>query len=169
MTTSIPPDYGWEPSLEMSLPDKIKQDLRTSLKNKDPVVRDTLRQIMAEFPNLTVPVKVPLEGGGVKNATRPKRPEEITDDEVIGIIQKLVKSEKTVLEARREETSPYLQTLERYLPRMASRQDIEAWIQQNIDFSQFKSPMQAMGPIMQHFGRQADGNQVKQILQEMTR
>jgi hypothetical protein len=50
---------------------------------------------------------------------------------------------------------------------MASREEIEAWIEQNIDFTQFKSPMQAMGPIMAHFGKQADGSQVKQILQEM--
>ena len=52
---------------------------------------------------------------------------------------------------------------------MAAREDITVWIAANIDFSQFKSPMQAMGPIMKHFGKQADGNLVKQILSEMTR
>jgi uncharacterized protein YqeY len=167
MDPSNPAQYGWDPALDVSLPEKIKQDLKRSLKNKDHAVRDALRQIMSEFPNLTVPVKVHLEDGAVKDTTRPKRPEEITDDEVVGIIQKLVKSEKSVLQAKREKTSAYLQTLERYLPRMASRKEIEAWIEQNIDFSQFKSPMQAMGPIMKHFGKQADGSQVKQILQEM--
>jgi hypothetical protein len=29
--------------------------------------------------------------------------------------------------------------------------------------------MQAMGPIMKHFGKTADGNLVKAILQEMTK
>jgi uncharacterized protein YqeY len=167
MNPSNHAEYGWDPTLDVSLPDKIKQDLKRSLKNKDHAVRDALRQIMSEFPNLTVPVKVHLEDGGIKDTTRPKRPEEITDDEVVGIIQKLVKSEKSVLQAKQEKTSAYLQTLERYLPRMASREEIEAWIEQNIDFTQFKSPMQAMGPIMTHFGKQADGSQVKRILQEM--
>jgi hypothetical protein len=50
---------------------------------------------------------------------------------------------------------------------MAAREDIVTWITANIDFTQFKSPMQAMGPIMKNFGKQADGNLVKQILQEM--
>ena len=52
---------------------------------------------------------------------------------------------------------------------MAGREEISAWIEANIDFSQFKSPMQAMGPIMKHFGKQADGSQVKEILQQMAK
>ncbi|MEA2060785.1 MAG: hypothetical protein U9P10_09835 [Thermodesulfobacteriota bacterium] len=36
-----------------------------------------------------------------------------------------------------------------------------------MDFSNFKSPMQAMGSVMKHFGKLADGNQVKAILQKM--
>jgi hypothetical protein len=36
-----------------------------------------------------------------------------------------------------------------------------------VDFSTIKSPMQAMGTVMKHFGKLADGNQVKGILQGM--
>jgi uncharacterized protein YqeY len=168
MAASNQMKYGWDQKMGVSLLDKNKQDLKTAMRNKDHAVRDAIRQVMSEFPHLTVPVQYEEEGV-VKHSTRPKRPEEITDDEVIGIIQKLVKSEKTVLQAKQEESSPYLQTLEHYLPRMATREEIQAWIKENIDFSQFKSPMQAMGPIMRHFGKQADGNQVKQILQEMAK
>ena len=166
--TSSKSDYGWNQGMELLLPEKIRQDLKTAMRNKDSSVRDALRQVMSEYPTLTVPVKVELEDGRTKDTTRPKREEEITDDEVIGIIRKLIKSEKTLLDARQENTSAYLQTLECYLPQMASREDIERWIRENIDFSGFKSPMQAMGPIMKHFGKQADGNLVKQVLQELT-
>ncbi len=155
--------YGWDKETGLALPDKIKLDLKTALKNKDHGVRDALRQIMSEYPGLTVPLT--LESG--KKTTRPKKPAEITDDDVLDIIRTLVKSEKIVLEAKQEESSEYLQTLARYLPQMAAREDIVTWITANIDFTQFKSPMQAMGPIMKHFGKQADGNLVKQILQEM--
>ena len=48
---------------------------------------------------------------------------------------------------------------------MASEDEIVAWVNDNIDFSQFKSKMQAMGPIMKHFGARADGNVVRSILQ----
>ena len=41
-----------------------------------------------------------------------------------------------------------------------------AWIDENIDVAEYKSPMQAMGTIMKHFGKLADGNMVKGLLQE---
>jgi uncharacterized protein YqeY len=166
--TSSESEYGWDQGMAMSLPKKLRKDLTAAMRNKEPVVRDAVRQVMSEYPNLTLPVKVELEDGRTKDTTRPKREEEITDEEVIGIIRKLIKAEKTVLEVRQENTSRYLQILETYLPQMATREEIESWIRQNIDFAGFKSPMQAMGPIMKHFGKQADGNLVKQVLQEMT-
>ena len=96
MTESETDEYGWDKGQPMSLHDKIRQDLKTAMRSKDDTVRNTVRQIMAEFPNLTVPIT--LESG--KKTTRLKKPEEITDDDVIDIIRKLVKSEKTVLEAK---------------------------------------------------------------------
>lgn len=165
MTNSATNEYGWSSGTGMSLTAKIKQDLKSALRNRDHGVRDTLRQIMSEFPGLTVPIT--LESG--KKTTRPKKLEEITDDDVIDIIRKLIKSEHTVLEARKQGTSEYLETLERYLPRMADRQEIADWIGANIDFAAFKSPMQAMGVIMKHFGKRADGRLVKQVLEDMNR
>ncbi len=155
--------YGWDQEMPLSLLEKIKEDLKTSLRNKDIAVKDALRLIMAEFPKLTVAIT--LESG--KKTTRLKKPEEISDDDIIGIVRGLVKSEKTVLEAKQEDTSEYLQILEAYLPEMASREEITEWIEENIDFSQFKNKMQAMGTIMKHFGKLADGATVKDILSKM--
>jgi uncharacterized protein YqeY len=115
---------------------------------------------MSEFFKLTVPVT--LEGG--KKSTRPKQAEEITNDDIIGIIQGLIKSEHIVLEAKQEATSAYLQILEAYLPRQVAREEIVDWVRGNIDFSQFKNKMQAMGVIMKHFGKTADGKLVNDIL-----
>ena len=163
MTDNSKGNYGWDQEMPMSLLEKIKEDLKASLRNKDIEVKDALRLIMAEFPRLTVPIT--LESG--KKTTRLKKPEEISDDEIIGIVRGLVKSEKTVLEAKQEDTSEYLQILEAYLPKMASREEITEWITENVDFSQFKNKMQAMGAIMQHFGTGADGNRVKAVLQKL--
>ena len=156
-------NYGWDQEMPLSLLEKIREDLKTSLRNKDIAVKDALRLIMAEFPKLTVPIT--LESG--KKTTRLKKPEEISDDDIIGIVLGLVKSEKTVLEAKQEDTSVYLQILEAYLPKMASREEIAEWIEENIDFSQFKNKMQAMGTIMKHFGKLADGATVKDILSKL--
>jgi len=149
----------------MSLLEKLKADLKTAMINKNTDARNTIRQIMSEFPKLTVPIT--LESG--KKTTRPKRPEEITDEDIQDVIRSLVKSEKIVLELTKADSSAYLEILESYLPRMASRAEIEDWIRANIDFSKFKSPIQAMGPIMKHYGKLADGNLVKEILQEISK
>jgi hypothetical protein len=146
----------------MSLQDKLKEDLKLALRSKHDSLKNTIRQIMSEFFKLTVPVT--LEGG--KKSTRPKKPEEITNDDIIGIIQGLIKSERIVLETKKETTSAYLQILEAYLPRQASREEIAAWIKANVDFGQYPNKMQAMGAIMKHFGKTADGKLVNQILKE---
>ena len=148
--------------MSISLHDKIKTDLKKAMLQKDPGVRNTMRLIMAEFPKLTVPLT--LESG--KKYTRLKKPEEITDDDILGTIKRLVKSEQTVLEIKKEETSEYLEILQSYLPATASREEIAAWIKANINFSQYKNKIQAMGPVMKHFGKQAYGKQVNQILKE---
>ena len=60
----------------------------------------------------------------------------------------------------------YLEILEFYLPKMATREEVVDWIKENIDFSLFKNKMQAMGTIMKHFGKLADGKMVNVILRE---
>ncbi len=154
--------YGWNPEMDTPLLEKLKADLKQSMLQKNVAARSAIRQIMAEFPKLTVPIT--LESG--KESTRLKSGEEITDDDIIGIILGLAKSERLVLEAKDEDSSEYLEILKQYLPRMADREEVIAWIKENIDFSEYKNKMQAMGTIMKHFGKQADGRMVNQILQE---
>lgn len=163
MTTTPNDAYGWNDGMELTLHDKLRQDLKTSMLNKDTAAKDAIRIIMSEFPKLTVPIK--LESG--KKTTRIKRPDEITNDDMLNIIRSLTKSEKTTLELKKEETSDYLQILEKYMPQLATAEEITTWINGNINFADYKSPMQAMGTIMKHFGKKADGNAVKAILQEM--
>jgi uncharacterized protein YqeY len=160
--TENKPKYGWDDSLEISLYEKIRQDVKTAMRNKDNEVRDTMRLIMGEFPKLTV--SITLESG--KKTTRVKTPEEITNEDLQTIIRSFAKSEKVVLDIKKEATSDYYELLQTYLPSMAAQEDIIAWIKENVDFSQFKNKMQAVGPVMKHFGKLADGNVVKDILKD---
>ncbi|MBU0463596.1 MAG: GatB/YqeY domain-containing protein [Proteobacteria bacterium] len=163
--SGIKNEYGWDKALGISLYDKIRQDMKSAMIKKDTGVRDTMRLIMGDFPSLTVPIT--LESG--KKTTRVKKPEEITDDDLLNIIRTFVKSEKTVLEFKKETTSDYLELLNLYLPKMATSEQIDQWTRDNVDLSLFNSPMQAMGTIMKHFGKLADGNQVKEVLKNMER
>ena len=158
-------EFGWNQDMDISLHDKIKLDLRSSMLQKKNDIRDAIRVIMGEYPKLTVPLT--LQSG--KKTSRVKKPEEITDDDLLGIIRGLAKSEKSVLELQKKESSPYLKVVESYLPKMVSSDEVKTWINENIDFAEYKSPMQAMGTIMKHFGKLADGNMVKGLLQELSK
>ena len=162
MTSCETIKYGWSEDMGLSLHDKLRADLKKAMLNRHPEVRNTMRLIMAEFPKLTVPIT--LESG--KKTTRLKKPEEINNDDVIGIIKGLVKSEQTVLEITGQSTSDYLEILQSYLPKMIDKEEITTWMKDNIDFSQYKNKMQAIGSVMKHFGKLADGKLVNQILKE---
>jgi hypothetical protein len=93
---------------------------------------------------------------------------ELSDEDVIKILKKLIKSERETLDRQGiQDPSPFICTIEGYLPDMATDEEILQWAKVNVDFSQLKSPLQAIGPIMKHFGARADGNVVKAILQKI--
>ncbi len=132
----------------MNLQEQIKKDLAAAMKAKDEERKSVLRVIMGEFGR--------------------QAQKEISDEDVVKIIKKLVKSEKEVLDkSGAGQSNRFIQVAESYLPRLATEEDIKSWIAANIDFGEFKNKMQAMRPIMQHFGANADGNLVKKILGQM--
>ncbi len=131
----------------MELQALIKKDLMQAMKAKDELKKNTLRVIMGEFGRM-----------GSK---------ELTDDEVISVLKKLIKSEMETLEKSGQKgPSEFIQIIETYLPQKAGDQEIRQWITDHVDFSQYKNKMQAMSTIMKHFGPTADGNTVKKILQD---
>jgi hypothetical protein len=154
-------EYGWNEAMGIPLLAKLRSDLKAAMLGRNEAVKGAIRIIISEFPTrITLPIT--LESG--KKSSRPKRDDEITNDEIIAVIMGLCKSERQTLEFTKQATSDYLQILESYLPKMATEEEIMAWAKENIDLSQFKSPMQAMGTIMKHFGKTADGNVVKKVL-----
>lgn len=132
----------------MSIQETIKADLKNALKEKNEERKSAIRVILGEFSRF--------------------EKKELTDDEAIKVLKKLVKSEKETLETKGEtEASAFLLTVNSYLPKEATAEEIEAWIRNNIDFSSFKNKMQAMKPVMAHFGSSADGNLIKEILSRL--
>ncbi|MEW6426851.1 MAG: GatB/YqeY domain-containing protein [Thermodesulfobacteriota bacterium] len=131
----------------MTLQERIRADLKESMKAKTEDRTSAIRVIMGEF------------------ARQPKK--ELDDAEVVAVIRKLIKSESETLARLGQTSSPYLAILEAYLPALASEEQIRGWIAANIDFAGFKNKMQAMKPIMAHFGSSADGNTVKRILESL--
>ena len=127
----------------MTLQEKIQNDLRKAIKNKDKIGTNNLKVIIGELQR------------------QPKK--DLTDEEVIKVIKKLNKLES-------ENPDPdiiYAQTLEYYLPEQMTEESVKEWIIKNIDLSQFKNKMQAMKPIMKELGESADGKTVRRILESL--
>lgn len=129
----------------MSMQESLRGDLKASMKAKDTARTEAIRILIGEF------------GRQVEK--------ELSDEQVIAIIKKLVKSERELLAAKGEDGSDFLTIMESYLPQQVGEEEVRAWIEANIDFSQYGNKMQAMRPIMTHFGSAADGNVVKKVLQ----
>lgn len=129
----------------MSIQETIKADLKNALKEKNEEKKSAIRVVLGEFSRL--------------------EKKELSDDEAIKVLKKLIKAEKETLEKKGElSDSPFMVIVNSYLPKEATAEEIEAWIRDNIDFSSFKNKMQAMKPVMAHFGSGADGNLIKEIL-----
>lgn len=131
----------------MSMQEDFKAEMKVAMKAKDADKLGAIRILIGEFQ---------------------RQPEkELTDDQVVAIIKKLIKSERELLAAASEETSGFLTVMEGFLPRQATEEEVRAWLVANVDISSFGNKMQAMKPVMAHFGSTVDGNMVKKVLESI--
>ena len=131
----------------MSLQEQFIDSLKPAMKSRDADRIGAIRILIGEFQR--------------------QREKNLTDEQVIAIIKKLIKSEKELLAVAGKETSGFLRVMEGYLPQQATEEEVKAWIEENIDFTSFPNKMQAMKPIMTNFGSTVDGNMVKKVLQNI--
>jgi len=136
--------YHYRKGVTMNLQERLRGELKVAMKAKDSDRTWAIRVLIGEFGRQTE--------------------KELSDEQVIAIIKNLIKSERELLAAQGRDGSPFLTIMEEYLPQAATEEEIRTWIESNIDFATFANRMQAMRPIMNHFGSAADGNVVKKIL-----
>lgn len=133
----------------MSLQNQIENEMKDSFVNNRKET-SLLKYIVSEFQR------------------RPNLNKELTDSEVISLIKKYIKGiEETVkiTNTYTDEQKFEVDFLQKYLPKMASEDEIRNWIIENIKLSENKQErMKSMGIIMKHFGSSADGTVVRNIL-----
>lgn len=131
----------------MSLQEKIKADLKESMLARTEARTSALRVLIGEF-----------QRQGVKT---------LADPEVLAVIRKLIKAETETMGRSGATESAYLEVLEGYMPKAPDEAEIRAWIAANVNFADYQNKMQAMKPIMAHFGGLAEGNLVRRILESL--
>jgi uncharacterized protein YqeY len=145
----------------MSLKDKLIEDLKQAVRQRDERRRSTLRLVIAAIKNAEIEKRHELDEGellAVIAKEAKQRRESIAEFETGGR-QDLVDQEKAEL-----------QVLLAYLPEQLSREEIEAKARQTIEEVGATSPAQ-MGEVMRRLmplmkGR-ADGKLVSQVVKEL--
>jgi uncharacterized protein YqeY len=125
----------------------IKADLKTAIKNRNEAEKNALRLVLGEIPRLNK-----------------KAGEEIKQEEIIKIINKLLKSEELTQSYSNIDDFPLKDALEKYLPQMMSENEIRGWIAMHVTLDEYNPRIKAMGYIMKELKGKADGNLVKKIL-----
>ncbi len=143
----------------MTLAEKIVSDLTASMKAQDAARTSTLRMVKAAMMNRQIEKGSPLD-----------------DEEVSRLLRSLVKQRRDSIEqyqkaARQElvdKETAEIEVIEGYLPRAASREEIEAVVAEAIASTEASS-MKDMGKVMKAVqaalaGKNADGRVVSEIV-----
>ncbi|ERT58551.1 MULTISPECIES: GatB/YqeY domain-containing protein [Prevotellaceae] len=147
----------------MALFEKVNEDIKTAMKERDKVALDTLRNIKKVF---------------LEAKTAPGANDTLEDADALKIIQKLAKqgkeSAQTYIDAGRQELADaelaQVSVIERYLPEQLSEAEIEKIVKTIIDQTGAAS-MKDMGKVMGMANKQlagkADGKTISGIVKKL--
>lgn len=144
----------------MQIRDQLMADVKEAMKAKETLKLNTLRFLQA----------------AIKNREIEMRPNPITQEEVMGVIRKLVKQRKESIDqykaaARQDlvdqETSE-LKILETYLPQQMGREQLEKLVSDVIASVGAKTPKD-MGPVMKEVLARAAGTADNKMVSEIVK
>lgn len=143
--------------------DQIRSDLNSALKSKDQGKVDTLRFLLGAIHDLEITKYPPSKGG------------KITDDDVVAVIQKQVKTHKESMDmfakgSRQdlvEREGLQLRILESYLPKQMSDSDIRSKVEEMRKNNPEADFGKLMKLVMGELRGKADGSVVSQVVKEV--
>ncbi len=149
----------------MSLVETIREDMKNAMRAKEADKLQTLRGVLSAFTNELVSQK--------------KTPQDIlSDEDALAVIKRLSKQRKDAIQqftdggrtdlATDEQTE--LEILETYLPELMTQEQIKPVAEAKLaelGITDKSGLGRAMGAIMGELGGQADGNDVKTVIEEL--
>lgn len=145
----------------MSLKEQINNDIKTAMKEKDVVKRDALRLLSSAFKQVEVDER-----------------KELSEDEVIKIIQKQVKQRNEAMTQYRdagredlyEKEASEAAIFEAYLPKQLSDDELEAALRDiiaQVSATSMKEIGKVMGAAAKALGAQADGKRINECAKKI--
>ncbi len=144
---------------------QIKEQVKEAMRAKDALRLSVIRNILSSFTNELVAQKKPPQG-------------EVTDDEALAVIRRLVKQRKDSIEQFRKggredlavTEEAELVILQAYLPAMMSQSDIKTLVTKKaaeLGITDKSKANQLMGAVMKETKGNADGNDVKAVVDSL--
>ncbi|GIO19763.1 hypothetical protein J18TS1_28630 [Oceanobacillus oncorhynchi subsp. incaldanensis] len=148
----------------MTLLDRLNQDMKQAMKNKDKETLSVIRMVKASIQNESIKLGK----------------DTLSEDEELTILSREVKQRKDSLQEFKnagredlvEKTEKELEILEQYLPKQLSDEELTSIIQETIkevDAGSMKDMGKVMGSVMPKVKGQADGTKIKQIVEQQLR
>jgi uncharacterized protein len=142
----------------MNLAEKLTQDMKEALKNKEEKKLSVIRLLRSQVKNLEIDKKAPLE-----------------DEEVIEVVQRGIKQRREIMpdleRASRndliEQANKEISILESYLPAQLSREELERIIDRIISETGAAGPRdmgKVMGKLMPEVKGKSDGKVVSELV-----
>lgn len=144
---------------------QIRTDMTTAMKARDGMKTQTLRGALAAFVNELV-------------AKSRKPTEELSDPDAVAVLKRLVKQRREAIDlytqgGRQEladKESAEIRVLEAYIPKGASRKEIEKVAKakkEELGVADASGAGKLTGAVMKEFAGRADGNDVKEVVQSL--
>jgi uncharacterized protein YqeY len=145
----------------MSLKEQINNDIKTAMKEKDNAKRDALRLLSSAFKQIEVDER-----------------KELSDDDVIKIIQKQVKQRNEAMTQYRdagredlyEKEASEAAIFETYLPKQLSDDELESALRAiiaEVGAASMKEIGKVMGAASKTLGAQADGKRINECAKKI--
>ncbi len=140
-----------------SIAERLVSDLGTAMRQKDVERRDVLRYLRSEVKNAEI-----------------EKGRELTDDEVLGVIQRQIKQRRESIEqfqkGNRQDLvdteAAQIVILETYLPPQMDQAEIEqiaASLAEELDLAGARDMGKLMGPLRERVGTQAEGRAISEV------
>ncbi len=145
----------------MSIKEKLMEDLKVSMRNKDKLRKDTITMVRAAIKQIEVDERI-----------------ELSDEDVLDVLNKQLKEKnKSIVEFEKgnrqdlvDQTNAEIEILLDYLPKQLSDEELTVIIKTTIEelnLSSYKEMGLLMKNIMPKVKGRADGNMISKIAQNL--
>ena len=145
----------------MSLKDKLMEDLKSSMKNKDTIRKNTITMVRSSIKQIEVDKRL-----------------ELADEEVLDIISKQVKEKRSAIEEFKKgsrddlvnQTENEIEILLEYLPKQLSEEEVEEIVKETINeinATSMKDIGMIMKAVMPKIKGRSDGNVVNKVVKKI--